>query len=172
MPLDENTDALEDVDMLSMPATNHATPVGDADSPQGGDQDAQEVEANELNAEPLAPAVVEENNADIPELLDSLEVDRASVEETQVGSEPEDNALETGAPSGNDGQDQDQEQGEKDQNSAMDKVQDQNGSRSTNSEDTAESDAKTIDTAATSASAEASNKPCKSFRTRSVAVTY
>lgn len=145
--------------MISVPATNHATPVGDAESVQDAGWGGQELDTNELNTEPLAPAIVEENDTDIPELLDSLEVDRASVEETQVGSEPEDNALETGVPNGIDAQDQGQEQGDdKEQNSAMDNVQTQNGSRSTNSEDTAESDAKTIDTVATSASAEVSNK--------------
>jgi hypothetical protein len=172
LPPDENDDALEDVDMISVPATNHTTPVGDAESIQDAGGGGQEIDTNELNVEPLAPAIVEENDTDIPKLLDSLEVDRASVEETQVGSEPEDNALETGSPNGNDAQDQGQEQGDdKDQNSAMDNVQTQNGSRSTNSEDIAESDAKTIDTVATSASAEVSNKLCKCFHTQPSNVT-
>lgn len=170
-PLDENTDALEDVDMISIPATNHTTPIGDADSVESGDQGAQEAETKELNVEPPAPAVVQENNTDVPELLDSLEVDRASVEETQVGSEPEDNALGTGASSGNDAQGQGQEHGEENQNSTADKVQAQDDSRFTNSEDTTESDAKTIDTVATSASVEAPNKPCKFTHTRLCAVT-
>lgn len=169
LPPDENDDALEDVDMISVPSTNHATPVGDAESVQDAGGGGQELDTNDLNT---APAIVEENDTDIPELLDSLEVDRASVEETQVGSEPEDNALETGVPNGIDAQDQGQEQGDdKEQISAMDNVQTQNGSRSTNSEDTAESDAKTIDTVATSASAEVSNKLCKCFHTHFSAVT-
>ncbi|KUI56295.1 putative ubiquitin carboxyl-terminal hydrolase 12 [Cytospora mali] len=159
LPSDENTDALEDVDMISTPATNHGTPVGDADLVRDAEQSAQEVDTNKLDDEPLAPVAMEDNDTVIPDFLDSLEVDRASVEETQVGSEPEDNALDD-VPNGNDAQNYGQEQGKaKDQNSAEGKSQSQNGSSSTNSEDAAESDAKTIDTVATSASAEASNKP-------------
>lgn len=184
----ENTDALEDVDMLSVPATNQGSPIGDAESLQGTEQvaekGAQEVESNVLNLEPLAPAVVEETDPDIPD-LDGLEVDRASVEETQVGSDPEDNALDDNAlegraPSGNDAQGQGQEHGKekdqknqkdhKDQNSATAQVQGQTASSST-TEDTTESDAKTIDTVATSASTEASNKPCKSPNAPYCAVT-
>lgn len=159
---DENPDASEDVDMISLPATNHDTPVADAESVQGAaDQSAhEEVDANSTGVE---------NGSDIPDLLDSLEVDRASVEETHVGSEPEDNALDTGAfdaDDADDAQHQGQEQGkDKDQNLAVVKVQNLTGPSSTNSEDTAESDAKTIDTAATSASVE---KSCRSFTLRFV----
>lgn len=163
LPSDENADVLDDVDMSPVPASKQNTPIGDADSIQGEYQGAQEVDIDGLNAEPSAPAITEENDPNIPVLLDSSEVDRATFERTQVGSDTEDNALSTVARTGDDTQDQARQQGtDNDQDSTAGKAQNKTGPSSTISEDTAESDAKTADTPATSASVEASNKPCKS----------
>ncbi|KAJ0118310.1 hypothetical protein J7T55_009093 [Diaporthe amygdali] len=140
-----NADALEDVDMLSVPATSDDVSMGDGEPVRGTDYGAQEVDGDKPKMEAQPSPGIEDNDSDIPGLLNGLEADGASVEETQVGSEPDEDAAVVGSPL------PDGAHGNHGHTSADRKVQGHKAF-SANSEEAADSDAKTVDTAATSAS--------------------
>lgn len=155
-----NPDATEDVDMIPVPATSDDVSMADGETVSATDHGAQEGHPDEPKAGAQDSLGLEESALDIPGRSSGLEADRASVEETQPGSEHEEDVHATGAPLVDDaqGQDRDQEPGGENGNASADrKVQGQKAF-SSNSEDTADSDAKTVDTVATSASLEPFNQ--------------
>lgn len=164
LPPDEspapNPDATEDVDMISVPATSDDVSMGDSEPVRGTDHGAQEGHPDKPKAGAQDSPGLEAGGQDTPGRSIDLEADRTSVEETQAGSEHEEGSSATGAPLADDaqGQDQDQERRGENGNASTDrKVQGQKAF-SSNSEDAADSDAKTVDTVATSASLEPLNQ--------------
>lgn len=168
LPPDEspapNADATEDVDMISIPATSDDVSMGDSEPVRGTDHGAQEGHPDRPKPGAQDSPGLETGGQDVPGRSGGLEADRTSVEETQAGSEHDEDAPATGAPLADDaqGQDQDQERGGENSSASTDrKVQGQNA-LSSNSEDAADSDAKTVDTVATSASLEPLNQSRRS----------
>ena len=164
LPPDEspapNTDASEDVEMLSVPATSDDVTMGDLEPVPDTDHRAQEGHSDKPKAGAQDSPGLAESGPDALGHSSSLEADRASVEETQAGSEHDEDIHTVGAPLVDDaqGQDQDQEPGGDSGTASADrKVQGQK-EFSSNSEDAADSDAKTVDTVATSASLEPLNQ--------------
>jgi hypothetical protein len=146
--------------MIPVPATSDDVSMADGETVSATDHGAQEGHPDEPKAGAQDSLGLEESALDIPGRSSGLEADRASVEETQPGSEHEEDVHATGAPLVDDaqGQDRDQEPGGENGNASADrKVQGQKAF-SSNSEDTADSDAKTVDTVATSASLEPFNQ--------------
>lgn len=119
--------------------------MGDGEPVRATDYGAQEVDGDKPKMEAQPSPGIEDNDSDIPGLLNGLEADGASVEETQVGSEPDEDAAVVGSPL------PDGAHGNHGHTSADRKVQGHKAF-SANSEEAADSDAKTVDTAATSAS--------------------
>lgn len=166
LPPDEspapNADANEDVDMISVPATSDDVSMGDGEPVRSTDHGAQEGQPDKPKAGAQDSPGLGGNGQDIPGRSSGLEADRASVEETQAGSEHEEDASAVGAPLADDAQgqdqDQDQERGGDNGNASADRKAQGQKAFSSNSEDAADSDAKTVDTVATSASLEPLNQ--------------
>lgn len=174
VPLEDNPDATEDVDMLPLPpsaADDDASGlVGDAI--HGVEEAAQEGNADSPRDDASTTAQTDDVDEDIPNLR-NLEMDRASVEETQVGSDLEDNTLAAGHPAGDGAQELDTELGkEEDQNFDASKATTQNGSSTTNTDEAADSDSKTVDTVATGTSVDGTTKSCKPVLLGSLVLTY
>lgn len=150
--------------MLPVPPTSDDVPMADGEPARDTDHGAQDGHPDKPKAGAQESLGLEETGPDISGRSSGLDADRASVEETQAGSEHEEDVHTTGAPlvdeaQGQDqDQDQDQESGGDSGNASADrKVQGQKAF-SSNSEDAADSDAKTVDTTATSASLEPLNQ--------------
>lgn len=167
LPPDEspaaNPDATEDVDMIPVPATSDDVSMADGEPVSGSDHGAQETHPDKHKPGAQDSPGLEESGPDVPARSNSADGDRASVEETQAGSEHEEDVNATGAPLVDDAQGQDQEPGGPGREngnasaSANPQVQGQKAF-SSNFEDAADSDAKTVDTVATSASVEPLNQ--------------
>lgn len=164
LPPDEspapNADATEDVDMISVPATSDDVAMGDGEPVRSTVHSAQDGHPDEPKAGAQDSSGLEASGQVIPGRSGVLEADRASVEETQAGSEHEEDASAIGVPVLSDAQSQDPDQdrvGDNGNASSDRKVQGQK-EFSSNSEDAADSDAKTVDTIATSASLEPLNQ--------------
>lgn len=164
LPPDEspapNAGATEDVDMIPVPAASDDVSMADGEPARGTDNGAQEGHPDKPKAAAQDSPGPEERGKDLPGRLGSLEADRASEEETQAGSEHEEDTSTVGAALADDaqGQDQDQEHGGDDDNASADRKAQGQKTFSSNSEDAADSDAKTVDTVATSASLEPLNQ--------------
>lgn len=165
VPLEDNPDATEDVDMLSLPpsAANEDASGLDGDVIQGAETAAQEENADSPRDDTSTTAQIDDVDEDIPNLR-NLEMDRSSVEETQVGSDFEDNALAAEGRAEEAAQELDAELGkEEDQDfgAGASKATTQNGSSTTNTDEAADSDSKTVDTVATGTSVDGTTKSCK-----------
>lgn len=164
LPPDEspapNPDASEDVDMISVPATSDDVSMADGEPARGTDNHAQEGHPDKPEAAAQDSSGLEASGQDISGRSSGLEADRTSAEETQAGSEHEEDASGVGAPlaDGAQGQGQDQERVGDNGNSSTDRKAHGQKAFSSNSEDAADSDAKTVDTVATSASLEPLNQ--------------
>lgn len=164
LPPDEspapNAGATEDVDMITVPAASDDVSMADGEPARGTDHGAQEGHPDKSKAAAQDSPGPEEKGKDLPGRLGSLEADRASEEETQAGSEHEEDTSTVGAGLADDaqGQDQDQEHGGDNDNASADRKAQGQKALSSNSEDAADSDAKTVDTVATSASLEPLNQ--------------
>lgn len=158
-----NADATEDVDMLPVPAAGDDVSMADGEPAGDTDHCAQDGHPHKPKAGAQESLGLEETGPDIPGRSSGLDADRASVEETQAGSEHE-GVHATGAPLVDDAQgrdqdqDQDQEPGGDNGNASADRKLQGQKAFSSNSEDAADSDAKTVDTTATSASLEPLNQ--------------
>lgn len=157
-----NADATEDVDMLPVPAAGDDVSMADGEPAGDTDHCAQDGHPHKPKARAQESLGLEETGPDIPGRSNGLDADRASVEETQAGSEHEEGVHATGAPLVDDAQgrdqDQDQEPGGDNGNASADRKLQGQKAFSSNSEDAADSDAKTVDTTATSASLEPLNQ--------------
>lgn len=166
-PLDSDQDTIQDVDMPSAPpsATNHTDAlIVDADPVEGG-EDMQEGDPDSPRDDTSITAQADGNDEDFPDIV-GLGMDQASVEETQPGSELEGVTLAADSPGGNVAPEQGPADLEKEQDldAGESKAQTQNGSSTSNTDEATDSDAKTVDTAATSASTDGQAKNCKSRR--------
>lgn len=155
-----NPDASEDVDMISVPATSDDVSMADGEPARGTDNGAQEGHPDKPKAGAQDSPGLEASGQDISGRLSGLEADRTSAEETQAGSEHEEDASGVGAPLADDaqGQGQDRDRVGGSGNSSTDRKAQGQKAFSSNSEDAADSDAKTVDTVATSASLEPLNQ--------------
>lgn len=164
LPPDEspapNPDASEDVDMISVPPTSDDVSMADGEAARGTDNGAQEGHPDKPKAGAQDSPGLEEGGQDKSGRSSGLEADPTSAEETQAGSEHEEDASAVGAPLADDaqGQGQDQERVGGNGNSSTDRKAQGQKAFSSNSEDAADSDAKTVDTVATSASLEPLNQ--------------
>lgn len=164
VPLEDNPDATQDVDMLSLPpsAANQDTPVADGESIEGVEEVVQEESADSPRDDASTAAQVDDIDEDLPS-LNGLDMDRASVGETQVGSDIGDHNLSADHPAGDDSQEQNAEPRKEDErNSGESKDPTQIESSTTNTDEAADSDSKTVDTAATSTSVDGAVKNGKS----------
>jgi hypothetical protein len=148
---DPNADATEDVDMIPVPAIGDDVSMADGEAPCGTDHGAQEGHFDKSKAAAQESPGLEESGP---------EANRTSVEEAQAGSDREEDVPAHDAPLVDDaqGQDQEQEPGVDSGNSSADRKAQGQKAFSSNSEDAADSDAKTVDTVATSASLEPLNQ--------------
>lgn len=163
LPPDDNlapsADALEDVDMLSVPATSDDVSMADGDPVRGTDSRAQEVDGTKPKPEAQHSPDIEEDDPDMPRLSTGLDANRSSVEETQIGSEPDEDAPGVGARPADEAQGQglEQEHGSDSSHVSSDRKA-QGQKEPSSSEDAADSDAKTVDTLGTSTSVEPLNQ--------------
>lgn len=163
LPPDEspaaNADATEDVDMIPAPTTSDDVSMADGEPLSGTDQGAQEGHPDKPEAGAQDSPGPDGSGPDIPGRSTVVEVDRASVEETQAGSERDEEDIHAaGALLVDDARGQDQEPGADNGNASAGRKAQGQKALSSNSEDAADSDAKTVDTVATSASAEPLNQ--------------
>lgn len=163
-PPDDDPDAT-DVDMLALPpaANSEDVSIADGDIIQDVERTVQEVRAESPSDDASATAQVDNRDEDTPDInlnLNDLDMDRSSVYETHVGSDIEDNATTADNPGG--GADDAQQQQDLKQDAGEIKAQEaQNDSSTTNTDEAADSDAKTADTVGTSTSIE---EPAKNSR--------
>lgn len=171
VPLEDDPNATQDVDMLSQPpaAANKDTPILDGHSIEAVEEDVLEENADSLRDDASTAANVDDADEDLPSLT-GLDMDRSSVGETQVGSDVGDigdigdDNLAVDTARGDDTQVQDPEQTQEDEkNSAESKDPIQIESSTTNTDEAADSDSKTVDTAATSTSVDGAAKTSKSM---------
>lgn len=168
-PPEDEPNTTPDVDMLSPPPSNadeHDVRIGNGGVLQAVEDPMPETDANSPRDDASTTAQVEDLEEDIPSLT-SLAMDRASLEETQVGSDIEDYgpapAVEHAA--GDDAQEQkkvDEQEKVEEQHSGEGKDPAQTGSSATNTDEAADSDSKTVDTMATSTSVDGVAKKCES----------
>lgn len=146
--------------MLSVPATSDDVSMDDGEPVRGIDHGAQEGHPDKPKPGAQDSTGLEESGPGIPGRPSGLDADHASVEETQAGSEHEEDAPALGARPTDDaqGQDQDQEFGEDNGNTSAERKVQGRKAVSSNSEDAADSDAKTVDTVPTSASIDPLNQ--------------
>lgn len=163
--------------MLALPpsATTENTPTVDGksieDVKDGVREGSQEENPDSPRDDASTAAQADDVDEDLPSLT-GLDMDRASVEETQIGSDLGDVAPTADNPGGIDAQEQDAEQSKEDgQDAGAPKVAVKNESSTTNSDDAADSDSKTADTAATSTSVDGAAKNGKSLRLVSASST-
>lgn len=167
VPLEDDPDANQDVDMLSQPTSvaNKDTPIADGRSIEPMEEDVQEENAESLRDDASTTAHIDDADEDLPS-LNGLDMDRASVGETQVGSDIGDIGDDNPAvdiPGGDDVQEQDPERKKEDErNPGESKDSAQIESSTTNTDEAADSDSKTVDTAATSTSVDGAAKTSKS----------
>lgn len=147
--------------MLSLPpaAANHTTPVATGDSLEGADEGEQEEGADSPRDDASTTAQVDDVDEDLPSLT-GLDMDRASVGETQVGSDIGDSNLAVDSPAGDDVAEEEgpEQKKEGEHISGEGKDSTQNESSTTNTDEAADSDSRTVDTAATSTSIDGAAK--------------
>lgn len=152
--------------MLALPpaANSEDVSVADGDIIQGVEGPGEEVDADSPRDESSTTAQVDDRDEDTPDInrnLNNLDMDRSSVYENHAESDIEEHVPAADNPGGvaddarqQEDSKQEQEQGE-DQGAGESKTQDaHNDSSTTNTDEAADSDAKTADTVGTSTSFE------------------
>lgn len=153
--------------MLALPPTANSQDVSIADGDVMADADGalQDVDGESPRDDASTTAQVDDREEDTPDInlnLTNLDMDQSSVYETQVGSDMEDNAPAADNPGA--GEEIARQQSSKkeqatEQGAGENKaLEGQNDSSTTNSDEAADSDAKTADTVGTSTSVEESAK--------------
>ncbi|KAF3769958.1 hypothetical protein M406DRAFT_348971 [Cryphonectria parasitica EP155] len=160
---DDNQDATKDVDMLSLPAAaggNQDAPIVDGPPVEGVEEAVQEGNIDSPQDDASITAQADGNEEDIPDLV-GLDMDRASVEDTQPGSDIGESILLRDGSGGDYLSEKDPvgaAEVQKGQSSGDSRAQIENGSRAANTDETADLDSKMLDAAATNATA---NGPTK-----------
>lgn len=168
-PPEDEPDCTKDVDMLSPPPSNaddHDAPIGQGGAVEAVEDPIPDTDASSARDDVSTTAQVDDADEDLPSLT-GLDMDRASVEEAQVGSDLEENGPLPSANNlgGNDAQEQEKVRGQgkiEEQHSGEGQDPTQTGSSATNTDEAADSDSKTVDTIATSTSVGGVAKKCKS----------
>lgn len=162
-----------DVDMLALPpaANSENVSIADGDIIEGIEGPSQDEGVDSLEDDASTSAQVDDQDEDTPDInrnLNNLDMDRSSVYDTQVGSDMEDNAPTADNPGGgaDDAQRQwsQEEQTQERDAGGIKTLHGQNDSSTSNTDEAADSDAKTADTVGTSTSVEESAKNSKSTK--------
>lgn len=171
-PPDDDPNA-SDIDMLALPPTANSQDVSIADGDVMEDAEGalQDLDGESPRDDASTTAQVDDREEDTPDInlnLTNLDMDQSSVYETQFGSDMEDIAPVADNPGA--GEEDAQQQGSKkeqatEQGAGGSKTfEGQNDSSTTNSDEAADSDAKTADTVGTSTSVEESAKTSRTSR--------
>lgn len=175
-PPDDDPDAA-DVDMLALPPTANSRDVSivDGDTIEGLEGPLRDVDADSPRDDASTSAQVDDRDEDTPDInlnLTNLDMDRSSVHETQVGSDIEDNAPAAHNPGGGAVIARQQNPTQEQDTGDIKTQEAQNDSSASNTDEAADSDAKTADTVGTSTSVEEPSKDSRSPKSLRPAVFH
>lgn len=154
--------------MISLPsAANYDAVTNEANpSPVGTDEAAQEEDADDIPDDASTAAQADGTEEDIPDLV-SLDMDRSSVDEVHIGSDAEDTTMVADISEERSTQELENDTVSSERGAGPtsslreDKPSGQVDSSATTSDGGVDSDAKTLETVATSISADAPAKDCR-----------